>query len=83
VGTEGTHYNATQYVYDDMGRTVRVLQPHGTISRTVYDDLGRTFRQYTGTNDNSFAGGSSSGTDNMVKVSDLVHDGGTTAATVT
>jgi RHS repeat-associated protein len=76
AGSDGTNYDATFYAYDDMGRTIRVLQPHGTISRTAYDDLGRGYRQFTGTNDNGLPGGSGSGTSNMVKVSEATFDGG-------
>ncbi|QKK07512.1 MAG: hypothetical protein HND58_04595 [Planctomycetota bacterium] len=75
-GTEGTHYDATFYGYDDMGRKWRVKDATGTISRTVFDDLGRGIESWTGTNDYSFDGGESSGTDNMVKVSVSEYDSG-------
>ena len=76
AGSAGTNYDATTYAYDDMGRTIRVLSPTGTISRTGYDDLGRAYRQFMGTNDNGLPGGSASGTSNMVKVSEITFDGG-------
>lgn len=76
LGTDGTHYDATKYSYDDMGRRVRVVDATGTISRTVHDDVGRPIERWTGTNDSSFAGSPLSGTDNMVKVSETVYDAG-------
>ncbi|MDQ7014625.1 MAG: RHS repeat-associated core domain-containing protein [Planctomycetota bacterium] len=75
-GTDGTNYDATFYGYDDMGRRWRAKDATGTIGRTVFDDLGRSIERWTGTNDNSFSGGESSGTDNMVKVSASEYDSG-------
>ncbi|MCA9281060.1 MAG: hypothetical protein H6812_10565 [Phycisphaeraceae bacterium] len=76
AGTEGTNYDATYFGYDDAGRRWRVKDPTGTISRTVHDDIGRPIEQWVGTNDSTFTGGEPSGTDNMVKVSSTVYDGG-------
>ena len=76
VGTDGTNYDPTLFGYDDMGRRVRVKEASGTISRSVYDSAGRQVAQWTGTNDSTFAGGESSGTDDMVKVSEVEFDGG-------
>ncbi len=76
AGSSGTNYDATAYGYDDMGRQRRVKNPAGTITRTVYDDLGQVTARWLGTNDNSFTGGESSGTDNMVKVEETEYDGG-------
>jgi RHS repeat-associated protein len=76
AGSVGTNYDATAYGYDDMGRTRRVKDATGTITRTVFDTLGRAKEQWLGTNDASFAGGESVGVDNMVKVSETVYDGG-------
>lgn len=77
AGTEGTHYDATRYGYDDSGRRVRVKDPTGTITRTTYDIFGRSTDSYLGTNDHGFAGGESSGSDNMVKTEHFDFDGGT------
>ncbi len=76
LGTAGTNFDATTFAYDDMGRRIRSEGPDGTISRTAYDDLGRAWRSYIGTNDNGEAGGDTSGTNNMVKVSETTFDGG-------
>ncbi|RNC81662.1 MAG: hypothetical protein ED559_07700 [Phycisphaera sp.] len=78
-GTEGMHYDATEYVYDNMGRRIGVKSPTGTIRQTVYDDIGRAEAQYVGTNDNSVTFETtfeSSGTSDMVKVSETVYDTG-------
>ncbi len=77
AGTDGTHYDATLYGYDSMGRRWRTKEAHGTIRRTVFDLFGRAIESWIGTNDNSFSGGESSGTDNMVKTDASVFDGGT------
>ncbi len=86
-GTEGTHYDASFFGYDDMGRNWRMKDATGTISRSVFDDLGRAVESWVGTNDSSFTGGEPSGTDNMVKVSaqeyDLGADGGNSLVTET
>ena len=74
-GTEGTHYDATYFGYDDRGRRVRTKTPDGTIARTDYDAMNRRVSQRIGTNDNNFNGGSS-GTDNMVKVQANEYDSG-------
>ncbi len=75
AGSSGTNYDATTYGYDDMGRKWRVKQASGTIARSVYDTLGRTIESWVGTNDNSFAGGESSGPDTMTKTSETQYDG--------
>jgi len=76
AGTEGTNYDETVFGYDDMGRRRRTKDPTGTIRRSTFDAIGRRSATYVGTNDSSFAGGESSGTDDMVKVSEVVYDGG-------
>jgi YD repeat-containing protein len=76
AGADGTNYDPTAHGYDDQGRQVRVKAPHGTINRTSFDTLGRAVSQWIGTNDSSFDGGESSGTDNMVKVSATEFDSG-------
>jgi RHS repeat-associated protein len=73
-GTDGTHYDATHYAYDTMGRQIRVKNAAGTVRRTDYDELGRVTARWIGTNDNGAAGGDTSGTNNMVKVEELVYD---------
>lgn len=77
AGTEGTHYDATRFGYDDLGRRVRTKEPSGTIYRVEYDIFGRTTDRWMGTNDQSFPGGESSGTDDMTKTEHLVYDAGT------
>jgi RHS repeat-associated protein len=75
-GTDGTHYDATLYGYDDMGRRRRTKEAHGTITRSVFDTRGNPIERWVGTNDNGLAGGESSGTANMVKVDETTFDGG-------
>ncbi|MCH8942492.1 MAG: hypothetical protein IIA48_08680, partial [Bacteroidetes bacterium] len=75
-GTEGTNYDATYFGYDDQGRRYRTKSPTGTINRVEYDTLGRQTITRIGDNDRSSDGGSSSGTDNMVKISESVYDSG-------
>lgn len=82
-GTEGTHYDSTRFGYDNGGRRARVLAPHGTISRTVYDGVGRPIESWMGTNDQSFPGGSTSGSDNMVKTSVTAYDAAGRVVSVT
>jgi RHS repeat-associated protein len=79
-GTEGTHYDATFFGYDDQGRRVRTKAPHGTITRTDHDTQGRVVSQWVGTNDSDFDGGESSGTDNMVKTVANQYDSGSDEA---
>jgi RHS repeat-associated protein len=74
-GSDGTHYDATTYGYDDLGRRRRVKEAHGTITRMVYDALSRRTARWIGTCDNSWAGGQA-GTDNMVKVEETTFDSG-------
>ncbi len=76
AGTEGTNYDATRFAYDDAGRRWRTKDATGTISRTVFDALGRSTESWIGTNDSSFSGGESSGTDTMVKTTTMVYDAG-------
>jgi len=82
AGASGTNYDATAYAYNDAGRRWRTKSADGTISRTVFDKLGRTSSQWIGTNDNdaAFPGGETTGTSNMVKLQEVVYDGGADAA---
>jgi YD repeat-containing protein len=75
-GTDGTHYDQTSFAYDTLGRRVRTLAPHGTISRVTFDGIGRQIESWVGTNDFGEVGGSSSGTNNMTRLSLTVYDGG-------
>jgi RHS repeat-associated protein len=74
AGSAGSNYDPTTYGYDTMGRRWRTKAPTTDITRLEYDTLGRTVHRFTGTNDHSFTGGESSGTDNMVKVEELAYD---------
>ncbi|UYV12376.1 MAG: hypothetical protein NCW75_13890 [Phycisphaera sp.] len=74
-GTEGTHYDATTFAYDGMGRRIRTKDATGTISRAVYDKLGRMTSSEIGTNDEGDEGGDTTGTNNMVTVSATEYDG--------
>src|SRR3954469_14277126 len=76
AGSSGTNYDATQYGYDDSGRKRRTKTAPGTITRAVFDELGRGYQTFMGPNDNGDAGGESSGTNNMVKISELEFDAG-------
>ncbi len=78
-GSVGTNYDQTRYLYDrSMGRTIGVMDPTGTISRTEFDDLGRVVSRSIGTNDwvdsntPAFATG---GTNNMVTTELVEYDG--------
>ncbi|MFO0826742.1 MAG: RHS repeat-associated core domain-containing protein [Phycisphaerales bacterium] len=73
-GTEGTHYDATRYAYDDASRLVRTKTADGTITRTYFDSDQRPYRTKVGTNDNGEASGEPSGTNDMTTVSELVYD---------
>ena len=75
-GTDGAHYDPTLFGYDDSGRRWRVEEASGTIRRTVYDAIGRSATSWIGTNDSTFAGGSPSGTDDMVKTNQTEYDSG-------
>ncbi|MBX3403604.1 MAG: hypothetical protein KF699_09370 [Phycisphaeraceae bacterium] len=75
-GSSGTNFDATTFAYDDMGRRIRTKVADGTITRSAYDVLGRAWQSFVGTNDNGDAGGDTSGTNNMVKVSETEFDGG-------
>jgi RHS repeat-associated protein len=75
-GTDGTHYDQTSFAYDTLGRRVRTLAPHGTISRVTFDGIGRQIESWVGTNDFGELGGSSSGTNNMTRLSLTTYDGG-------
>ena len=77
-GTQGINYDSTFSGYDAMGRKWRSVNQPGDITRTSFDALGRTIQIWKGTNDNSFTGGSSSGTDNMVAIEVRQYDGGST-----
>ena len=75
-GTDGTHYDPMLYGYDDSGRRWRIKEASGTVRRTVYDAIGRAESTWIGTNDSTFSGGESSGTDDMVKISLTEYDSG-------
>ena len=75
-GTDGTHYDATLFGYDDAGNKTRTKEASGTIRRTVYDLHRRATERWIGTNDSTFDGGEASGTDNMVKTEEREYDGG-------
>ncbi|MFN0007039.1 MAG: RHS repeat-associated core domain-containing protein [Planctomycetota bacterium] len=76
AGTEGTHYDATRYAYDESGRRIRTKDPTGTIRRTTFDMLGRPSEERIGTNDNGLPGGDTSGTSNVLKTIEREYDGG-------
>ena len=71
----GANFDTTEFGYDDMGQLWRIERPNGTIVRKVYDEIGRESEYWIGTNDYSFAGGSSIGPDNMVKTEGVQYDG--------
>lgn len=77
AGTEGTHYDATRFAYDDSGRRIRTKEPSGTIQRSTYDLFGRVTASSIGTNDNGLPGGEASGTSNMVTTETRELDSGT------
>ncbi len=75
-GSQGTNYDVTTFAHDAMGRLIRTKTPAGTITRNEFDTLGRAVSQEIGTNDNGDPGGDTSGTNNMVVVSETEYDGG-------
>lgn len=75
-GTEGTHYDATTFAYDGLGRRIRTVEPSGTIRRSTYDALGRVTQQAMGTDDTGLAGSTLSGTVNMVVTEAFEYDSG-------
>ncbi len=50
-GSNGMHYNQTEFGYDAMGRQNKVKSPAGTITRTVYDPRGLVLSVWVGTNE--------------------------------
>ncbi|MCC7389448.1 MAG: hypothetical protein IT431_11835 [Phycisphaerales bacterium] len=78
-GDADDHFDPTRYLYDKaMGRTIGVMDPTGTISRTEYDDLGRVVSRSIGTNDwvdASTPAFATSGTNNMMTTELLEYDG--------
>lgn len=87
TGTAGTHYDRTQYSYDDMGRTIRVKDATDTIDRTVYDAIGRPMATWTGLNDSTWTASSGNvvgggSTDDMTQTSAVAYDGATVASTL-
>ena len=79
--TEGTDFTATRCGYDEMGRTRRVKQALGTISRTEFDTLGRPIEQWMGTNDSGMPGGEP-GTDNRTMLSATEYDNGSSSCSL-
>lgn len=81
-GTAGTNFDATTFAYSDAGKRWRTEAADGTVSRSKVDLIGRAKSQWVGTNDNDsqFPGGDSSGTSNMVKVSEVEYDAGAAGA---
>lgn len=85
-GSAGTDYDRTVYTYDNMGRSVRVVDPTGTVDRTVYDGIGRVYATWTGTIDsngwsassgNGTTGAGAGQTDDLTQTSAIAYDGGT------
>ena len=70
AGADGTNYDPTLYVYDDMGRQTKTTEANGTIYRSTYDVHGRVVVREIGTDD------SGGGTDNMVTVELAEYDDG-------
>jgi YD repeat-containing protein len=69
-------YYRTTIDYDAAGRVNRVKDRTGTITRTVYDGFGRRTSTWVGTNDTVTGGWSPAHPGNLVKLSDMVYDGG-------
>ncbi|MFO7902542.1 MAG: hypothetical protein R6U98_07775, partial [Pirellulaceae bacterium] len=51
TGTEGTHYDVTEYGYDDSGRRVWSETPGGTITHTFFESRGLVSETWVGTDD--------------------------------
>ena len=75
-GTDGTNYDPTLYRLRRLGpsRTAG-RRPTGRSTGPFTTYSGATIEQWMGTNDSTFNGGESSGTDNMVKTEALVMTG--------
>ncbi len=75
-GTLNTNYYESQSVYDNLDRTVRSIDPLGTVTASVYDALGRVKSSWMGVD----AGGatrldpSNAGGNGMKKVADTFYD---------
>ncbi|MFT3685398.1 MAG: hypothetical protein QM783_10800 [Phycisphaerales bacterium] len=91
AGSAGTHYDRTEYAYDDMGRVVRTKDATDTIDRTVYDAIGRRCATWTGTIDtngwtasagNGTTGGGAGQTDDLTQTSAVAFDGATVNSTL-
>jgi RHS repeat-associated protein len=87
LGTENTsgvdhpNYDATRYLYDDLGRTIKVAGPAmevARITRTVYDTLGRTVSEWIGSSDTNSNGHpwSTSEPGQLVKKAEYEYDEG-------
>ena len=68
VGDSTDNYDPTFFGYNDAGQLWRIKDATGTIDRREFDPINRLIGRYAGTNDSSFTGGESSGTDNMVQI---------------
>ncbi|WP_437191561.1 glycosyltransferase [Planctomicrobium sp. SH527] len=80
-GTEGTHYNQSNYGYDSMQRRNRTVTPGGTITDVVFDARSLVVSTYLGTNDEGATesdptGGGVDPDNNMVLVTANVYDNG-------
>lgn len=73
-GIEGTNYDSSRFARDGMGRTVRSIDPTGTIERTSYGPLGLVATHLVGTNDYGLLGGSSSGPYDLVQTDETEYD---------
>ncbi|MDP1793332.1 MAG: hypothetical protein Q8K63_04260, partial [Acidimicrobiales bacterium] len=79
-GTAGTNYDETTFAYDEAGRLVRSSTPHAssashqTVTRLEYGVRGERIATWVGTNDSGYTGGATSGTANMVKISETTID---------
>ncbi|MGH7140444.1 MAG: hypothetical protein ACREHD_32315, partial [Pirellulales bacterium] len=79
-GTKGTNYNETDLGFDGMGRSNRLSNGGGTITRTVHDPRDLPLSIWVGTNDSGATdtdptGGGAPG-NNMVAVTINEYDGG-------
>ncbi|MEM8875272.1 MAG: RHS repeat-associated core domain-containing protein [Planctomycetota bacterium] len=80
LGTDGTHFERTEYGYDTRGRNSLMVDATDTITRTVFDGLGRAIETWVGTDDTGAThadpGNGGAGGNNMEQVAAYVYDGG-------
>jgi|GEM_PF-268111 len=81
LGTEGVHYHATRYAYNEDGVQTRVQDAEGTITLTRYDGAGRPAEVFVGTDDTTTDGqlwtpATAAAASNLTHVASYTYDDG-------